>query len=365
VERSDFPVPANEEDRLRALEAYEILDTLPERSFDDFVRLAALICGTPIAMISLLDDHRQWLKAKVGLGADETPREDSFCTHAIMDPDSVLIVEDAHADERFADSPLVLGDSKIRFYAGASLVTHSGEALGTLCVMDTEPRSITPAQVEALQIMAAEVVSHLDLRRSIAALEKAALAQETHVGRLEERQRGLEEAESHLIAAAMTDPLTGIPNRRALDAQLEAEHQRALRYGTDLAIVMIDIDFFKDVNDLLGHQVGDSTLATVAHLLRQELRTHDVIARYGGEEFLAILPNTGLAGGLVMAERFRRTIERAAWHFRPLTISAGVASSRAGRVEASTLVGMADEALLRAKNDGRNRVRGAGDLRVE
>jgi diguanylate cyclase (GGDEF)-like protein len=98
--------------------------------------------------------------------------------------------------------------------------------------------------------------------------------------------------------------------------------------------------------------------------LRQELRAHDVIARYGGEEFLAILPNTGLAGGLVMAERFRRTIERASWDFRSLTISAGVASSRGGRVESGELVGRADEALRRAKKDGRNCVRGAGDLRV-
>ncbi len=298
MSRSDFPVPPNEEDRLRAIEAYEILDTLPERSFDDFVRLASLICETPLATISLLDDHRQWFKAKVGLDADETPRADSFCTHAIMSPDSVMVVEDAHLDERFVDSPLVTDDPKSRFYAGASLVTHSGEALGTLCVMDTEPRSITPAQVEALQILANEVVSQLDLRRSIATLEEAALAQETHLGELQERQHNLEEAESRLTAAAMTDSLTGIPNRRALDDQLEAEHERAKRYGTDLAIVMIDIDFFKDVNDLLGHQVGDSTLATVAHLLRQELRTHDVIARYGGEEFLAILPNTGLSGGL-------------------------------------------------------------------
>lgn len=353
-----FPVPGNEDARLRALENYRILDTLPERSFDDFAQLASLICGTPIAMISLLDDHRQWFKARIGLAATETPREDAFCAHAIMSPDSVMVVEDARADPRFAQNALVLGHPRIRFYAGAPLVTPSGEALGTLCVIDTKPRELTPTQISALRLMASEVVSQLELRRSIANLEKAVLEQGAYVGELEERKRDLEEAESHLIAAAMTDALTGLPNRRALEEKLESEHQRASRHGTELAIVMIDIDHFKDINDALGHQTGDATLARVAHLLRQELRTHDTIARYGGEEFLAILPSTGLEGGLVMAERFRRTVERATWDFRTLTISAGVASSNAGELPHAELVRLADEALLSAKKSGRNRVGG-------
>jgi diguanylate cyclase (GGDEF)-like protein len=359
-----FPIPANEDARLRALEHYGILDTLPERSFDDFAQLAAIICGTPIAMISLLDDHRQWFKARVGISATETPREDAFCARAIMDPTSVMVVEDSHADDRFAKSALVLGDPYIRFYAGAPLVTPTGEALGTLCVIDTVPREITPLQITGLQMLAAQVVSQLELRRSILTLEDVVLKQETHVKELKNSTRDLKIAESKLIAAAMTDALTGIPNRRALKGRLEEEHDRSIRYGTHLAVVMIDIDHFKDINDALGHQAGDAVLATVAQLLRQELRAHDMIARYGGEEFLAILPNTGLPGGLVMAERFRRTIERAAWEFRPLTVSAGVSSALAGSIPQRDLVKLADSALLRAKKSGRNRVCGPADLLI-
>lgn len=362
MERRHFPVPANEVARLRALDAYDILDSLPERSFDDFARLASIICQTPIALISLLDDHRQWFKARIGLAATETPREDAFCAHAIMSPDSVMIVKDALADPRFAQNPLVLGDPKIRFYAGAPLVTPSGEALGTLCVIDAEPREITAAQAEALRIMAAEVVSQLELRRSILTLEQAVIQQGTYVEELEGSKRELEEAESRLIAAAMTDALTGLPNRRALKQKLEEEHQRARRHRTDLAIVMIDIDYFKDINDALGHPAGDAALTTVAHLLTQELRANDTLARYGGEEFIAILPSTGIEGGLVMAERFRRTIERAAWDFRALTVSAGVATGRAGKTHHAELVRQADAALLQAKRRGRNRVCGPADL---
>jgi len=183
--QSPFPLPPNEEARLRALDAYEILDTLPERSFDDFARLASIICGTPISLISFLDDHRQWFKARIGLAQGETPREDAFCAHAIMDPGSVMIVEDARADERFARNPLVLGGPKFRFYAGAPIVSPAGEALGTLCVIDTEPRELTADQVEALRIMATEVVSQLELRRSILKLEEAVLKQGIYLGELE------------------------------------------------------------------------------------------------------------------------------------------------------------------------------------
>jgi diguanylate cyclase (GGDEF)-like protein len=362
VAQASFPLPANEQARLRALRAYEILDTLPESSYDDFAQLASIVCDTPIAMISLVDDDRQWFKAKVGLTLSGTPRGDAFCAHAIMDPGSVMIVKDAHADDRFAQNALVLGEPHIRFYAGAPLVTADGDAIGTLCVVDTVPRDLTPGQTEALRIMASEIVSQLDLRKSFAAIEEAVLAQVTYVGELEESKQQLEEVESHLIEAAMTDPLTGLPNRRALEHQLKAEHLRAQRYGTDVSIVMIDVDHFKDINDSLGHPMGDAALVALARLLEQERRGPDVVARYGGEEFLAILPSTSLAGGLIMAERFRRAVERASWDFRTLTISAGVASGKAGEIDPIELVRLADEALLQAKKSGRNCIRGPADL---
>lgn len=133
---SDYPVPDEELERLRELELLDVMDTLPERSYDGFVRLAAAICDTPIALITLLDGDRQWFKANLGLDMTETPREQAFCAHTILDPGRVMVVNDATQDERFVNNPLVTGDPHIKFYAGAPLVTASGLALGSLCVID-------------------------------------------------------------------------------------------------------------------------------------------------------------------------------------------------------------------------------------
>ncbi len=159
--------------RLEALYAYQILDTLPEAAFDALVEVAAQVCDMPIALVSLIDRDRQWFKACVGLDVRETPRQVSFCNHTIANPDSLLVVPDAKLDPRFVNNPLVTGSPHIRCYAGAPLVTPTGEVLGSLCVIDTVPRQLQPQQLKTLALLAKQVVNQMELRRQVNALEVA------------------------------------------------------------------------------------------------------------------------------------------------------------------------------------------------
>ena len=158
------PLPPAEKKRLKVLWQYDVLDTVPEAVFDDLTELAARICEAPIALISLVDENRQWFKSKVGLSINETSRDLSFCAHAIRQ-EGLFIVPDATRDERFAKNPLVVSDPKIRFYAGAPLITPDGHALGTLCIIDKVPRELRPDQQQALRVLARHVMTQLELRR--------------------------------------------------------------------------------------------------------------------------------------------------------------------------------------------------------
>ena len=160
----NFPIPPNEEQRLAALQNYDVLDTLPEQAYDDITRLASEICGTPIALVSLIDGERQWFKSKVGLEVAQTSRDVAFCAHALGAPHDLLLVPNALEDERFASNPLVTGAPDIRFYAGAPLATENGEVLGTLCVLDDQPRQLSEAQLQSLRSLARQVMAQLELR---------------------------------------------------------------------------------------------------------------------------------------------------------------------------------------------------------
>jgi hypothetical protein len=164
------PIPANEAKRLEVLHRYRILDTAYEAIFDEIATVAAKVCGTPMSAVSLVDGERQWFKARVGLKVAETTRELAFCAHTIMDPAHLLVVNDATTDERFASNPLVTGEPRIRFYAGAPLVAPDGSAVGTLCVIDSTPRQLSVAQLDVLRQLAALVIATCEAKQQLAEL---------------------------------------------------------------------------------------------------------------------------------------------------------------------------------------------------
>lgn len=343
------PVPASESRRLEELESYSVLDSEAEQAYDDLAYLASHICGTPIALVSLVDRDRQWFKSRIGLDVHDTPRELAFCAHAILKPTELMEVRDASGDERFADNPLVVSDPNIRFYAGAPLTTSAGNALGTLCVIDRKPRELTPEQRRALLALSRQVMSQLELRQTV-------VERRRYARRLEEYQRQLESAIARVYEESVSDDLTGLRNRRFLFERLEEEVGRSLRHGTPLSFALLDIDRFKAYNDDFGHPAGDASLRLVAQLIATSCRQHDIVARYGGEEFAVILPSTDREGGSIVVERCRRSVERAEWEHRPMTISAGVAALTATHANVDALVKAADDALYAAKQQGRNRV---------
>lgn len=351
--------PANEAQRLDALRRYDILDTPPERDFDDLVAIAAAVCDVPIALVSLIDEQRQWFKARVGLAAQQTPRELAFCAHAILSPDRTLVVPDARDDARFADNPLVVDDPNIRFYAGAPLVTPDGEALGTLCVIDTKPRELPARQQQALTALSRQASRAMELRRVSGALARQLQESDwyerrllQYQGELEASHAALEASNADLTELTRTDVLTGLPNRRAFALALE---QAVARSHSDapLQVAVLDIDHFKTINDVHGHAEGDRVLQAVADALRLYSAGPGGVARYGGEEFLMLFEGP-LQQARVQCEFVREAIANLPLGL-PLTVSIGLAGRRAGEDSAATFA-RADQALYAAKRGGRNRV---------
>jgi diguanylate cyclase (GGDEF)-like protein len=352
----NFPLPQGDTERIKALADYAILDTLPEQAYDDITLLAGQLCSTPISLVSLVDSERQWFKSKVGLETVEMPRYIAFCAHAILNPEQLLIVTDARLDPRFAENPMVTSAPSIRFYVGAPLVTAAGHALGTLCVMDRVPRELTQQQLEALRALARQVVAHLELRRTIAQLERQHELMRQARRELEQYQRQLRDLNTQLHEQSFTDGLTGIFNRRAFALHLAKAVLDAASRHEPLSLVMLDVDHFKAFNDDFGHFAGDQVLRLVAATVQASVRKNDVLARYGGEEFVVILPGVGAELAYEMAERLCAAVRKTDWQERHVTVSAGIAALDDERSSGETLVAAADKALYEAKIGGRDRV---------
>jgi len=318
------PKPENEPERLDALDDHQVLDTPPDESLDRITELARHMLKTPIALVSLVDEERQWFKSRQGLNAKETPRDVGFCAHAICEED-VMVVPDASRDRRFEDNPLVTEEPKVRFYAGAPLQDSEGHALGTLCVLDTAPREIDTEQIAMLEGLASVVMDEMHLRR-----------------------------------LASFDPLTALPNRRYFMDLSEQEYGRALRHGHDISVAMIDIDHFKRINDEHGHDAGDAVLKAFAGLCAKVLREHDIVCRYGGEEFAVLMPHAALRQADRAARRLGNRIDDFAVEIEGgeirFTISIGVTAVRVSAESIGDALSRADKALYDAKAQGRNRV---------
>lgn len=209
------PIPENDRQRLDALLSYKVLDSDPEKDFDDITKLAAEICDCPMSAITLLDEERQWFKSKVGIDASQTTREDSFCGHAILNPHEALIVENAKDDVRFHDNPLV-SDGTVGSYAGVPLLNNDGFALGALCVIDAKARKLAPHQIQALEKLAAQVTKLLELRRHNIKLAESHNA-------LSQRYKDLEQF-SHIVSHDLKSPLNNIMQLSELLGEMYGVH---------------------------------------------------------------------------------------------------------------------------------------------
>ena len=444
----------DEERRLRALEVLEVLDTAPEAAFEGLVQAAAAVCGTPIALISLIDRDRQWFKANLGLeGVSETPRAVSFCTHAIAQK-GLFVVEDAQLDPRFATNPLVTGDPHIRFYAGAPLRLSDGAAVGTICVIDHRPLRLDARQRQVLDQLGRTAVQLLEGRRALQSEQvlrqrAQAIMAEMPIGLFgtdprggctwtnlrwreifgleeqeclgmgwmevlhpEDRQMVIDEGnamatqgrdfqlafrllrrdgsvvhvrshakvqreaaapngylgfvqdvttevalQAELQHQASHDALTQLLNRRAFDACLSECLQQPAEEGH--ALLYIDLDQFKIVNDAAGHAAGDKLLVQLARLLETFQSGRGCLARLGGDEFGLLLCHCGQAEAEAMAASIIRKLEvfrfQVGEHRFRVGVSIGVVPLVGAGHLPDAVMQAADISCFTAKESGRNR----------
>ncbi|WP_339447098.1 sensor domain-containing diguanylate cyclase [Pseudomonas sp. EA_5y_Pfl2_R50] len=265
--------PANEATRVEALHGLNLLDSAPEERFDRLTRLAKRLFNVPIALVTLVDKDRQWFKSSVGLEASETSRDLSFCGHAILSND-LLMVPDARNDVRFHDNPLVTGAPNIRFYAGYPLTVPDGNKMGTLCLIDTKPRELDDEERALLRDLAQ-----------------------------------MAEQELTAVQMASMDELTLLSNRRGFKQLAQHALDACVRLERPATLLFFDLNDFKQINDLYGHAEGDSALKTFADVLRIAFRESDVVGRLGGDEFVALLTGSSHVETTRIMTRLKEILE--------------------------------------------------------
>jgi diguanylate cyclase (GGDEF)-like protein len=261
-------IPADESRRLQTLRDLQLLDTLPEERFDRVTRLAKQVFSTPIALVSLVDADRQWFKSRQGLDATETPRDISFCGHAILD-DRIMVVNDAESDERFCDNPLVCDAPNIRFYAGYPLAAPDGSRIGTLCVIDQKPRKISKEQLQLLR----------------------------ELGRM---------VEEELVAAnnSTIDPSTSLSNRNGFRTIADHLLPMCRRKEQPATLLMFHVPDLQDIETESGRDAADALAVELAHMLSACFRDSDIVARLYYDIFCVLLAGTDLDGAEPARHRF-------------------------------------------------------------
>jgi len=314
------PAPLkNEEFRLASLHSLRILDTDPEERFDRVTRLAKKLFNVPIALVSLIDKERQWFKSAIGLDVKETPRDISFCGHAIH-KNKTFIIEDTFQDERFVDNPLVTNLPNIRFYAGHPITSPCGENIGTLCIIDTKKRTLSQEDITALTDLASLVSAE------IASLQLAGI-----------------------------DELTNITNRRGFKRLSQHCLDMAVRQNNRCHLAYFDLNDFKLFNDNYGHIVGDKVLKLFAEQMKSTFRVSDICARIGGDEFVVLLTDTQLEAANQAIVRFADNLillsQRLALPY-PISFTYGVVTyDRQKHSDIEHLLNDADMAMYQEKKN--------------
>ncbi|MES2262517.1 MAG: diguanylate cyclase [Pseudomonadota bacterium] len=332
------PAP-DDRHRLAALQRYQGLDTAACGDFDFLTELAASVCGVPYAFISLVGAEHVSIKAFTGLALASLPREECYCSLAVLGQ-SATEIADLSLDPRTAAMPMTVGAPQMRMYSSVALTSPDGHAIGTLSVMDTRPGRLSGEQARLLRGLARQVMALFEARLHEQALNKA---------------------RAELEALATTDPLTGLHNRRTLTQRLTFEVARTRRFRTPLSALMIRLDDVTALRRRHGDAALDQVLANVGRLLRENVRVIDVAGRYDADTLCVVLPNTPRDGAVTLAETLRgkiaAQIHRDAGRLLPVTASIGVGAFDQMEIsDADSLLHQAGQALGRATSAGRNRV---------